>query len=709
VLTAGSNARPRAVATARRHPVARFNFTPPGGYQFQSNEIDVPLGTREGFFVVEARRGNVGEQVWINRTRVGLLAKETPGSLLLWGVDLGTGMPLARMRVQFVAGNAFTTLTTDGDGLVRWNRSPRPVFALAQWGKSYAFLSPLPQAPFPSAIVGVRTESAVVHAGGTVRVAGFARTRVRGVLRASTGTAIVSIRSGAHSIAQHQVPLDAAGAFSTSFTVPPSSPAGDYTVLAQAAGGIGGATVHVDGNAGDLSLEVAADCNGSCEPGNDLPLRVHASRGDVVVALTVVRSPHVYVGDPPDGTAWATSRWYETSVRTDAGGNAVVNVPHPNDDLPSTYGVHVEANGATADTRVVVATARAAVRLTVDRPEQSLGTPLGFSVDATRLDGSPLSGATAYVRLEHGPSVQQQQIVLDRDGHARGSFTAPPLGTDMIFAGVDDGGRAVDAAQVQIDPQASAPDVDGASPNVHIALDRSIYRTGDDIAVHARVSGAQGVALITSESALGIDARIARTSAGDATAHLRASDAAGELRIGAAFVRDGVIAWSSVPLSLEAPGRPHVAPVAISGESFAPGQAVRIGLGSTAAGPGTFVVRISKGTSSGSALFGSALALLAIGVTTTQNSSPESTTWHPWVDSTGNHAQILGFVRRSQPPPDVALAQADTGAVTWSVAHGGNGGVGIAMPQASGRYTVSVLEIADDGSVSAGSATIAVR
>src|SRR5581483_11440836 len=137
----------------------------------------------------------------------------------------------------------------------------------------------------------------------------------------------------------------------------------------------------------------------------------------------------VYVGDPPDGTAWATSRWYETSVRTDAGGNAVVNVPHPNDDLPSTYGVHVEANGATADTRVVVATARAAVRLTVDRPEQSLGTPLGFSVDATRLDGSPLSGATAYVRLEHGPSVQQQQIVLDRDGHARGSFTAPPLGT----------------------------------------------------------------------------------------------------------------------------------------------------------------------------------------------------------------------------------------------------------------------------------------
>jgi len=136
VLTAGSNARPRAIPTAHRRPVATFNFTPPGGYQFQSNVVDVPLGTREGFFVVEARRGNVGEQVWINRSRVGLLAKATPASLLLWGVDLGTGTPLARMRVQFVVGGTFTTAVTDGDGLLRWNRTPRPVFALAQWGNS---------------------------------------------------------------------------------------------------------------------------------------------------------------------------------------------------------------------------------------------------------------------------------------------------------------------------------------------------------------------------------------------------------------------------------------------------------------------------------------------------------------------------------------------------------------------------------------------
>ena len=100
---------------------------------------------------------------------------------------------------------------------------------------------------------------------------------------------------------------------------------------------------------------------------------------------------------------------------------------------------------------------------------------------------------------------------------------------------------------------------------------------------------------------------------------------------------------------------------------------------------------------------------MAIGVTTTQNSSPESITWHPWVDSTGNHAQVLGFVRRSQPPPEVSLAQADTEAVSWSVAHGAASAVGVAMPQTSGRYTISILEIADDGSVSAGSSAVSVR
>ena len=100
------------------------------------------------------------------------------------------------------------------------------------------------------------------------------------------------------------------------------------------------------------------------------------SRAGAAVRVTVVRSPHVYITDIPESAPWGTTLWFDAMVRTDENGNATVAIPRPNDQLGSTYGVHVESHGATADTRVTVPTAQAAIRLIVDRTEQSFGTPL---------------------------------------------------------------------------------------------------------------------------------------------------------------------------------------------------------------------------------------------------------------------------------------------------------------------------------------------
>jgi hypothetical protein len=710
VLTAGSNARPRAISTRGRRPVASFSFTPPGGYQFQSNEVDVQLGSREGFFVVEARRGDVGEQVWINRTRVGLVAKETPSELVVYGADLGSGRALSRMRVQFVVGDRFSTMVTDAHGIVRWTRNPRPVFALAQWGSSYAFLSLLPQAPLPSTIVGVRTDSAVVHAGDSVHVVGFARTRDGNVLRPTHGDATVSMRAGATLIGEQRVPLDGAGAFSATFAVPQNATSGDYAVLAQAGGGTGGATLHVDANAGGLSLDVSARCGESCDASDDVPLLIHSSRPGATVHVAVVRSPHVYAGSAPDTTPWATTTWLDQTVRTGDDGNATVLIPHPSDELSSTYGVRVESGGATADTRIVVPTGRAAVRVTLDHDQQTLGTPVFFNVDANEIaGGKPLAGQTVTVQLVHGTSVAQQQLTLDQNGHARGSFPAPPLGTNLIFASVDDGGRSMDAAQIEVATTAATSTVEGGSADVRIDLDRAAYRSGDPVTVDASAPGAQGDALITLESALGVQATVVGTNGGHAVAHFRAVDATGQLRVGAAFVRGGAIGWGSVALGLDAPGRPQYVPLTLVRSDFAPGEAASVSLRGGTHGEGTLVVRISRGTPSGSALFDSAPSLLEIGVATTQTSAPAAVTWHPWVDSTGDHAQVLGFVRRSQPPQSVELAEAETQAVSWSVNRSNDASIAVQMPAASGRYTLSVLDISDDGSVTAGSSSVVVR
>ncbi|HUA09071.1 MAG TPA: hypothetical protein VMA98_07320 [Candidatus Acidoferrales bacterium] len=711
VLTAGSNARPRAIDTRGRKPVVTFDFTPPGGYQFQSSEVDVQLGKREGFFVIEARRGAVGEQVWINRTRVGLVTKETPGELLLYACDLGTGRALAHVRVQFVVEGAFETRYTDAHGVLRWDRAPHPVFALAQWGPSYAFASFLPQAPLPKTIVGVRTDTAVVHAGSKVRVVGFARTRGNGALKPASGSATISMRLGGTLLAEVQAPVDAAGAFTADIPIPADATAGDYAVLAQVDGGVGGASVHVDADANGLSLDVASGCDGPCNPDADVPVTVISSRGDVVVHVQIVRSPHVYVGYSPERTPWGTTLWSDQTVRTNADGRATVLIAHPTDDLPSTYGVRADAGGASAVTRIVVPTARATVRVQLDRDEQTLGTPVNFEVFGNEIaSGAPLAGAHVTLMLQHGPTTQEQELTLDESGHAHGTFSTPSLGTNLIFATIDAGGaKSTDVGQVDIVSQATADTSLNGSSNVRIALDRTVYRAGEEVHVNAALDGAQGDALLTIESAAGAQIAVVPVQDGRASVALRITDAPGDLRVGAAFVRAGAIAWSSVPLALDAPGRPVSANIAMPGGPFNPGVPVDVTLRDIPLGAGTTVVRISRGAPSGGALFESAPALLAVGLVATQISAPEGRTWHPWVDSTGEHAQVIGFERRSAPPQDLSLQQADTQAVSWNVVRSDGAPIAVQMPAARGRYTLSILTIEDDGRVIAASSPITVQ
>jgi hypothetical protein len=121
------------------------------------------------------------------------------------------------------------------------------------------------------------------------------------------------------------------------------------------------------------------------------------------------------------------------------------------------------------------------------------------------------------------------------------------------------------------------------------------------------------------------------------------------------------------------------------------------------------IVRISRGAPSGSALFDTAPSLLAVGLAATEVSAPAGQTWHPWVDSTGNHAQVIGFERRGTAPQDLTLAQAQTQSVSWNVVRDDGAPLAVQLPTERGRYTLSVLKISDDGRVSAGSSAIVVQ
>ncbi|MDQ6929476.1 MAG: hypothetical protein M3126_02255 [Candidatus Eremiobacteraeota bacterium] len=714
VIVAGSAGRPRVLDTRDRHAIARWTFTPAGGYRFATNQVEVPLGNREGFFVVEARRANVAEQVWVNRTRIGIVGKASAGALLLYGADLGTGKAISHMRVLFLAGKRFETRFTDGYGVVRWSGPRRPVFALAQFAKSEAFLSLLPQAPLTNAVAGVMVDSAGVHAGDTMRVVGFARKRSGNVFKPETGSAAVSLRLRGKVIAEKHVALDAAGSFVAEMQVPAGSRSGDYTVLMNAGGAGAGTQLHVDADANGLVLAVVAACGERCTPNDDVPLEVRAMRAGLPVAnarvaVEAVRSPHA--GDLR-GPQWGISKVFSQVVTTGADGIARASIARPTDGLSSTYGIDVSSGGATAATRVTVATAPVALNLVLDHAEQSLGNALPFDVYATNLsDGRPAPRVTVRVQLMHGSSVAEQIVKLDANGHAHGAFSNAELGSNLVLARATvNGADALDAQEVRVVPHAANDSTGGSSSDVGVSLDRSTYHPRDRITVRASCEGASGDALLTYETPLQIDSVVRTVTAGGAGAMFVAANAPGAVVVGAAFVRNGALHWNTVPAGLSGPGRAGRVSVSLEGSDFAAGSVAHLKIDEGNGADRTMIVRMTAGIPSGSARFDGAPELLSIGQASSQATALASADWHAWVDATPARASVLAFDRNdASVPGDLSLAQADTRDVYWHVTRGGQRDLAIPMPQKAGTYTVSVLEFGDDGHVAADSSAINVR
>lgn len=267
----------------------------------------------------------------------------------------------------------------------------------------------------------------------------------------------------------------------------------------------------------------------------------------------------------------------------------------------------------------------------------------------------------------------------------------------------------MDAAQVQVEPQTMQTQDAQGSRNVAISLDRKRYTSGESAHVDALLAGAQGSALLTLETPDRTDVRVVNASGGRAGASFHIADAAGVLAAGAAFVRDGALQWSTVPLVVDAPGRPLAATLQLDKSAYLPGATAQVKIADVRPGSGTAFVRITRGTPTGSALFTSAPDLLAIGTTGTQDTAAAGSSWHPWVDSTGNHAVIQTFARRTAPPDDLTMTQADTASVYWTVDRHSGDSLSVPVPASRGKYVISLLKIDDDGRVTAASTDLVVQ
>ena len=718
VLVAGATARPRPLDTSHLNPVARWRFTPPPGLTFASNDVDVPLQNREGFFVIEARRGSAVQQVWINLSRVGLITKETPAGSFVYGADLGTGLAFKGMRVTYLIGKAFAYDMTDARGI---SKVPgHAVFAIAEWGNSKAFVSLLPQSPPPAAVLGVRADRASVVAGESVRVVGFARRRDGNDYHPATGEVALKVVAGGATLATGTATLDPAGAFTAQLTLPATAPAGDVAILATTPDASGGATIHIDGVAG-VALAIAAPCTTACAPTAPIPLTITAKRNGVPVIgesvrVRIVRSPHVAPpGSGEVAVPWGTTAIVDTTLQTDKFGYAHVAITAPGDGLASTYGIAAADGPSTASANVVAPNGRVALAVVPARDDIDVADSAELDVRGfDALDGEPAAGASVRVSITHGPATQQNTVTLGSDGTAHVSFSNVALGMNLVTAEADvDGRHVVDVSAVTVEPQALGPAAGAAGTGVKIALDQPRQKAGDNAAVSASLTGAVGNALVTMQSSSGVTPDVVAVQNGAATSTLAVPDTIGAFAVGVAFVRDGAIVTGSLPLTLDSPGHQRAIALSADRATYAPGATAQITVADGGdASAATVAVRVSDRRPSSGASFDDIPGVLASSGTTTQNLSSTDPPWHAGVAPAGSTAgDIFSFER---PPQAGAQAQAQiavapTRVLTWSVGRSAGGTIGVTLPSVAGRYVLSIIKMTDDGDVGAASIALTVQ
>ena len=718
VIVAGTS-RARPIDTSRRTPAARWRFTPPPGQRFTPNDVEVPLKDREGFFVVEARRGDATQQVWIDLTRVGLAAKESPGGVVLYGADLGTGKALPGMRVSWLVGTRLHDAKTDAHGVARWDGMPRARFAIAEWGRSKTFVSLLAQPPVPAAVVGVRTDRDAVRAGERLRVVGFARKRAGAAYKPAAGEVRVAMLAHGRTLAQTQLKLDAAGAFSGEFTVPADAPAGDAAVLATAGGASGGAQVHVDA-IGEIALSAAAQCAPACIADAPVTFVVSARNLDGApsanrdVRVRVVRSPHVLPpGSAPGAGAWGTGTIAETRVRTDASGTARVTIDAPTDGLASTYGVFAQSGTATAAAQVVAPSAHIALAVDPLTPSIDVTEAAAFDVRGFEAgDGRPAAGLAVRLRVQHGPASQEQQLVLDGDGRAHAVFHNLTPGTNFAYVTAEvDGKQIMDIDAVGVGTGALVGVRSRRSVEAKVTTDRARYRVGENVTVDGTLAGANGDALVTLEGARSFGESVVATQNGRAAATFKLPETVGDASAAVVFVRDGAMEYATRAIAIDGAGHARATALTADHARYAAGATARVAIADgPGAGGATVAIRVSDGLPGGGAAFEDAAAVMAGAGSSTQIPTSSDPGWHASVTPTRSTALDQGSsgAERSD-TGTTGVGGAAARAVAWRIERIERDQVDIPLPQQPGRYVVSVLKISDDGDVGAATLALEVR
>jgi hypothetical protein len=293
-------------------------------------------------------------------------------------------------------------------------------------------------------------------------------------------------------------------------------------------------------------------------------------------------------------------------------------------------------------------------------------------------------------------------------------FHAPALGSNLAVAeaATPEGKRALDAASVGVAPRGLSGIAGTEERSVSVTLDRARYHLGDRIGVSLAAEGGTGDALVTLEGARTYVTRIVGLTNGRATTSFVLPEVEGDVRVGAAVVRDGTVMLGAVPVQIDAPGHARATAISLDRSAYAPGDVAQVDVrDGEGASSSTLFVRLADGRPSSGADADDLPQILRAGGTSSQNPAAENPAWHAWVaPAKSKVGDIFAAERPRQVKTEVpSIGVATPRTLLWRVERASAGSFVVPLPLARGTYILSVLRVFDDGDVGAASKSVTVR
>lgn len=597
----------------------------------------IPLETtKPGVYVVEAVSPPLRAYTIVIVSDVGLVTKTAPGQALVFAVDRRTGEPQPGCGLRtFVDGKALESVSTgpDGTALVAIEaEKPESIVTLALCGDQVAVTDPgswALQAPARELAGYVYTDKPIYRPSHTVRIKAVLRWRGQARLEPFDGRDVeVSITDANDKVVLRESrPVDAFGAVSTSFVVPPGAALGGYVVT------VAGGDDRASG-----SFEVQEYRKPEFEVTVSAPERFVVQGGRVKAVLKA----RYYFGQPVSGGSvkyvvhrqryYSPLRWgqddeeggggwwgggEETSEQTatlDDAGSATVSIPLSVDEDGDDYSARIEARVTDASNREV--SGHTLVHATygpflvasdVDRYVQKPGASAQVSARAIDYLGIPQAGLALRAALERVTYAQGRwsdpvvtlvasgSVTTDTDGRASWSAVLPNApGSYRFRVSADSNGRSIeDTSSVWV--TGAAADVDEGDAYLEFIADRASYAPGDTARLVVRGGVVSAPVLVTKEGRQLSFHRVVRTGGENAVEVPVTAGDIGDTYVNIAFVKDDRLYRAEKRLKVPAASRQLTVAIAPDATAARPRQAGTFALTVTDAAGSPVKAQLSVG------------------------------------------------------------------------------------------------------------------